>query len=86
LDPATRRRFLDGLRPLARDDMTLILITHHIEEILPEMGRVVMMEDGRLASEGDKADLLTDRALSELFGLATRVEQTHDGWFSAHLG
>lgn len=85
LDPATRRRFLDGLRPLARDGMTLILITHHIEEILPEMGRVVMMEEGRLARDGDKADLLTDRALSDLFGLPTRVEHTQDGWFSARL-
>ncbi|MNW20720.1 putative ABC transporter ATP-binding protein YlmA [compost metagenome] len=65
--------------------MTLILVTHHIEEILPEIDRIVMMRDGRLARDGAKADLLTDAALSDLFGLPTRVER-RDGWFSAQVG
>lgn len=85
LDPAARRRFLDGLRPLARDGVTLILVTHHVEEILPEMERVVMMRDGRLARDGTKVELLTDAALSDLFGLPIRVSE-RGGWFGAEVG
>lgn len=85
LDPAARRRFLDGLRPLARDGVALILVTHHIEEILPEMDRVLMLQDGRVAHDGAKAELLTDAALSALFGLPMRVAE-RDGWFSAEVG
>jgi iron complex transport system ATP-binding protein len=85
LDPAARRRFLDGLRPLARDGTTLILVTHHIEEILPEMDRIIMLQDGRVARDGAKAELLTDAALTDLFGLPMTVTE-RDGWFSAEVG
>jgi len=84
LDPATRRLFLDSLRPLAQGGATLILVTHHIEEILPEIDRVIMMKDGRVARDGAKADMLTDAALTDLFGLPMTVSD-RDGWFGLQL-
>lgn len=84
LDPATRRQFLDSLRPLARDGMTLILVTHHIEEILPEISQVVMMKDGRIAADGPRETLLTDDRLTDLFGMPAAVT-VRDGWPSLSL-
>ena len=85
LDPATRRQFLDSLRPLARDGMTLVLVTHHIEEILPEIAHVVMMKDGQIVGDGPRVALLTDEHISNLFGMKARIEQ-HACWPSLHLG
>lgn len=84
LDPASRRQFLESLRALARGGTTLLLVTHHIEEILPEIGHVVMLRDGRLLQEGDKAQLLNDTALSTLFGAKARVER-HGEWYWARI-
>lgn len=84
LDPATRRRFLETLRGLATSGTTLILVTHHVEEILPEIGRIVLLRDGAVLARGAKADLLTGPVLSDLFGMETTVERRGD-WFRADL-
>lgn len=84
LDPATRRLFLETLRDVARSGVTLVLITHHIEEILPEIDHLVLLRDGRVQHEGAKAELLTGPILTDLFGLPTTVER-RDGWSWAHL-
>ncbi|QWT19187.1 ATP-binding cassette domain-containing protein [Bacillus sp. NP157] len=80
LDPGTRRRFLDLLRQLAREGTTLLLVTHHVEEIVPEIGHVVMLRDGRLHAEGPKERLLADGELSVLFGWDIEVAR-HEGFF-----
>lgn len=84
LDPATRRRFLDTLRGLAISGTTLILVTHHVEEILPEIDRVVLLSEGRVLAEGSKAELITDDQLTEVFGMTTTVTRRGD-WYAAHL-
>ena len=63
---------------------TLILITHHIEEILPEISRVVMIEDGRILADGPRTDVLTDAHISELFGMTGRLEPNGE-WVSLRL-
>lgn len=85
LDPATRRLFLNSLRDVVRSGVTLILITHHIEEILPEISRVVMIEDGRIRADGPRADVLTDTRISDLFGMPSRLEPNGE-WLSLRLG
>jgi iron complex transport system ATP-binding protein len=82
LDMASRRHFLESLRSLARSGTTLLLVTHHIEEILPEIGQVVALRDGRLLRHGDKADVLTDAVLTETFGMSVHV-QRHGEYYSA---
>ncbi|MDV6331828.1 ABC transporter ATP-binding protein [Asticcacaulis sp. 201] len=83
LDPAARRLFLEGLRDLATAT-TLLMVTHHIEEILPEMGHIVMLRDGRVLREGDKAELLTGAHLTELFGMPVNVQPRGD-WYHASI-
>ena len=73
LDPASRRRFLESLRMLARHGTTLLLVTHHVEEILPEIDHVLLLHEGKLLREGSKANVLTDAGLSDAFGMRMRV-------------
>lgn len=84
LDPAARHHFLDMLRAVARGGTTLLLVTHHIEEILPEIGRIVMLREGRVYRDGAKARLLTSEALTALFGLPIAVAPRGD-WFHADI-
>jgi iron complex transport system ATP-binding protein len=84
LDPGTRRRFLDLLSELAREGTTLLLVTHHVEEIVPEIEHVVMLRDGRLFDQGAKEDLLAEGRLSELFGWKMEVERAN-GFYGTRL-
>jgi len=82
LDLIARRRFLETLRRIARQGKTIILVTHHVEEILPEIGRVILMQGGRVFRDGPKQDVVTTPALTELFGARVDVRQA-DGYYSA---
>ena len=84
LDPAARHHFLDMLRTVARGGTTLLLVTHHIEEILPEIGRIVMLREGRIERDGAKQNLLTGDVLTRLFGLPIGVARRGD-WFYADI-
>lgn len=84
LDPAARHHFLDMLRGIAAGGTALVLVTHHIEEILPEIDRIVMLRGGRIARDGAKAELLTSDALSALFDLPIAV-RTHGAWYRADI-
>ncbi len=72
LDLVARRAFLGTLRRLAANEATLVLVTHHIEEIVPEVKRVVLMRGGRIAADGPPDDVLTAAALSDAFGAAVK--------------
>lgn len=56
------------MRTLAAQGITLVLVTHHIEEVIPEIERVVLLRGGRIAADGTRAELLRDGPLSEVFG------------------
>ncbi|MHC1480847.1 ABC transporter ATP-binding protein [Frateuria aurantia] len=84
LDLASRRDFLESLRDLARAGTTLLLVTHHIEEILPEIQRVVMLRQGELVADTDKTQALNSAQLSELFATPVTVSPRGE-WFWAAL-
>ncbi|WP_069963794.1 ABC transporter ATP-binding protein [Lacunisphaera limnophila] len=73
LDPGAVREFRDLLRRLARADRTLLLVTHHIADVIPEIDRVILLQDGRIVGDGPKAQLLTSARLSRLFGAKLQV-------------
>jgi iron complex transport system ATP-binding protein len=84
LDMASRRHFMESLRALARGGITLVLVTHHVEEIVPEIDHVVLLRDGRVLQQGRKATTLTDAALSSAFGVPIEVTQ-HAAYYAASL-
>ena len=83
LDVVGRHRFMERVRAIATAGTTLILITHHVEEIIPEIGRVILLRNGRIAGDGAKMDMLTSARLSETFGGPMTVAQ-QNGYFSAN--
>jgi iron complex transport system ATP-binding protein len=73
LDPGAVREFRALMRKLARAGRSLLLVTHHIADVIPEIERVVLMKEGRIVADGPKARLLTSARLSRLFGARLRV-------------
>ena len=82
LDLAAQQALRSMLRRLAQLSTGIMLITHHIADILPEIDRVIMMRGGRIVADGSKAQLLTAARLSELFGSEVHVME-RDGFFHA---
>jgi iron complex transport system ATP-binding protein len=82
LDLAAQHDLREMLRKLAQRGIAILLITHHIADILPEMKRIVMMREGRVIADGTKSDLLTAEKLSELFGRDIQMSE-RDGYFNA---
>jgi iron complex transport system ATP-binding protein len=76
LDLATRHGFMERVRAIARAGTTLILITHHTEEIVPEIARVLLLKHGRIVADGPKPPILTSDRLSDLFEMGVGVEES----------
>jgi iron complex transport system ATP-binding protein len=86
LDLLARQRFLETLRTLARKGTTILLVTHHIEEIFPEMERVILLKEGRIFHDGHKLEVLSARHLSALYEVPILIEQDRAGYYSARVG
>ncbi|MQA29022.1 MAG: ATP-binding cassette domain-containing protein [Luteitalea sp.] len=84
LDLVARDRCLDLVRRIARTGPTLILVTHHLEEIVPEIERVILLRRGRVAFDGPKAATLTTARLSHVFEAPVAVGR-EDGYYAATL-
>ena len=82
LDLVTRQRFLLTLQHIARQGKTILLVTHHVEEIIPEIGRVILLSGGRIVADGPKQAMLSDQSLSTVFGAPVRVSES-GGFYSA---
>jgi len=82
LDLAAQQDLRAMLRRLAQQGTGILLITHHIADILPEIGRVILMRQGRIVADGAKDKLLTAPVLSELFGAGVQVTE-RDGFYHA---
>jgi iron complex transport system ATP-binding protein len=82
LDLSAQRDLRELLRGLAQQGTGILLITHHIADILPEIDRVLMMRDGRIVADGGKTQLLTEKRLSGLFGCEVRLSE-RDGFYFA---
>lgn len=68
------------LRKLAQSGIGILLVTHHLPDIIPEIDRVILLRNGQVFGDGCKDELLTSERLSELFGV--RVELTRrDGYY-----
>ncbi|MFT4199054.1 MAG: ATP-binding cassette domain-containing protein [Pseudoxanthomonas sp.] len=83
LDVVAQHRFRDLIADLAAQGVTLVLVTHHLEEIVPAIGRVVVLREGRVLADGPSAEILTDAHLSDLYGLPMRVGRA-GGVYRAH--
>ena len=85
LDLAARHGFMEQVRAIARAGTTIILVTHHLEEIIPEIERIVLLQAGRIVGDGSKAEMLAPEPLAGVFNLRVAVECV-DGYYYARPG
>jgi iron complex transport system ATP-binding protein len=82
LDLSAQAELRTLLRKLAQKGTGILLITHHIADILPEIDRILMMKDGRIVADGSKRDLLTAARLRDLFKTHVEISE-RDGFYHA---
>ena len=78
LDLVARHAFMERVRDVARQGTTILLVSHYVEEIIPEIDRVVLLERGRIAFDGPKRDVLTGPRLSQIFSGPLVVHESAD--------
>ncbi|NTU68472.1 MAG: ATP-binding cassette domain-containing protein [Chlorobiaceae bacterium] len=82
LDLGATFRYIETVRTLMRSGTQLILVTHHLHEIPPEVTRVVFLRAGHVVADGDKRELMTSARVSELFGCPVELVEAN-GFYQA---
>ena len=87
LDPGAREILLGGLQQLASqaDAPSLILVTHHVEEIFPALAHTLVLRDGQMLACGATEEVVTSELMTELYGVPAQLER-RDGRFWPVLG
>jgi iron complex transport system ATP-binding protein len=80
LDLFAQHELREILRQLAISGIGIILVTHHLADIIPEIERVVLMRDGEVIADGAKERLLTENQLGRVFGIQVNLAR-QDGYF-----
>jgi iron complex transport system ATP-binding protein len=75
LDLHALHTFRQTLRKIVQAGTGIILITHNLHDIIPEISRVVLMKDGRFCGDGPKAAMLTDTKIGNLFSVPLHVRE-----------
>lgn len=75
LDPTAAWSLRAMMRELVDGGRTLVLVTHHIEDVVRGIDRVVMMRDARIVADGPAHLHLSSGSLSELFGISVQIEE-----------
>jgi iron complex transport system ATP-binding protein len=82
LDLPTLREVRGHMRKLAAGGVGLLLVTHHLDDIIPEIDRVILIRDGAVFADGPKSEMLTSAQLSGTFGVPLEVSE-RDGFYHA---
>ncbi len=85
LDPKACFQYLDLLRAQIAKGKTVLLVTHHLHEIPPEIDRVVFLKEGRIIADSHKSTVLTNDRVSALFDSKMTLVQAN-GWYQALPG
>ena len=82
LDLAAQRELRDALRVVAQQGTGIIMVTHHLADILPEIDRIIMMRAGRIVADGPRHELITVDQLRNLFGVEVTLTERDGFWHS----
>lgn len=80
LDLVAQRDMRETMRRLCNQGTGLLLVTHHLEEIIPEITRVILLKNGQVRRDGPKEEVLNEEALVEVFGVPVQLTQ-QDGFY-----
>jgi iron complex transport system ATP-binding protein len=85
LDFAASFDYLQRIRQQSAAGRNIIIVTHHLNEIPPEVDRIVLLGEGRIVADGHKKEVLTEEQLSAVYGVRVRVAEI-DGYYLAYPG
>ena len=85
LDFAASFDYLQRIRELAAAGRNIVIVTHHLNEIPPEVDRIVLLQEGRIFADGHKNEVLTEANLTAVYGVRVRVAEI-DGFYLAYPG
>ena len=80
LDVYAQHGLRQTMRELAQSGIGIVLVTHHLSDVIPEIDRVVLMRNGRIQADGRKQDLLEPEQISRLFGVRVEITRS-DGYY-----
>lgn len=80
LDLFAQHELREMVRRLAQAGIGILLVTHHLSDIIPEIDRVILMRAGEVVADGPKSKLLTAASLKELFGVEVELAE-RDGYY-----
>lgn len=83
LDLAAAFDYLTRIRRLSRSGKNIILVTHSLNEIPPEIGRIILLRDGKIVADGPKENVLTVENLRMAYGVDVRIAKV-DGFYLAY--
>jgi iron complex transport system ATP-binding protein len=75
LDILAQRGLRETMRSLAQSGIGILLVTHELPDIVPEIERVVLMSKGRIVADGPKEEVLQAERLSKLFGIKVKLSR-----------
>ena len=85
LDFAASFDYLERIRRLAQLGHNIVIATHHLNEIPPEIDRVILLQNGAIAADGPKDKILTGETLSAVYETPICVNKV-DGYYLAYPG
>jgi iron complex transport system ATP-binding protein len=77
LDLRAMQELREILRKLVRTGTSLVLVTHHLPDIIPEIRRIILLSKGQVFADGAKEDVLSAEVLSAVFGIRMEVIERH---------
>ena len=81
LDLFAQQELRGTLRKLAQSGIGIVMVTHFLSDLIPEIDRVILMRQGKIVADGPKRKILTSERLSELFGLKVDLVE-RDGYYN----
>ena len=81
LDLSAQHELRVILRKLAQSGIAIVMVTHHVSDMIPEIQRVVLMDRGRIAADGPTKKILVESRLSKLFGRPLQLSE-RDGYYN----
>jgi len=75
LDLFAQHELRETVRKLAHAGIGILLVTHHLSDIIPEVDRIILMRQGRIVADGSKRETLTPAALRDLFGVEVELAE-----------
>jgi iron complex transport system ATP-binding protein len=81
LDLTAQHELRLNLRKLSHAGIGIVMVTHHLSDLIPEMERVILMDKGSVIADGPKSQVLTAERLSALFGRKLELLE-RDGYYN----